>query len=394
MAQGITCAVVVGIFLVAVTFAVKNHLPALSLVGFVLVLGLLLALQLLHSFPRFAPRVAPYRRQTLLLQAVLTYLPFLVYGDAWLGMPGLLAGSALLILPTAMAWTVFGLVVGAAGPIEYLVGYHLDDLFYNVIAAALTACIVSGLSRMSDLVSELQFARTELARVAVMQERLRFSRDLHDLLGYSIATVTLKCEFAYRVATSEPDRAQDELREILQISRQALSDVQTLAGSYRSRSLRPEALAIQSMLHSVGIEAEIDIPEGLDLPGGVDATLVAVLREGVTNMLRHSRAGRCRIALILDPPLVSLTLWNNAGSAHRPNAAADHARGHVAGSDGTGGGNGIANLTHRLDELSGSLTSRAVADGYLLRAEVRLPTAEGDAHPAGAVPLGRLTPAR
>ncbi|MEY9940747.1 sensor histidine kinase [Streptacidiphilus sp. MAP5-3] len=387
-AQVITGVVIVGFFLIALSYAVSNRLSAIGLLGFVIILSVLLALQTLHSFPAIAPRLAPYRRESLALQAVLTYVPFFFYGDAWLGMPGFLASSALLVLPAAAGWTVFGLVVAAAAPVQLLVGYPVGDMLYNIVAVALTAAIVTGLSRMSDLVSELHLARIELARVAVMQERLRFARDLHDLLGYSISTVTLKCEFAHRIVTSQPDRAQHELEEILQISRQALSDVRTLASNYRSKTVLPEALAVQSMLSSVGIDAEVDIPDGLQLPTEVDATLVAVLREGVTNMLRHSKAGHCRIALRLAPPMVTLTLWND-GAAALPGIPPSverggrghhghghkHEDGHVSDSGSGGpGGSGIVNLTQRLSELGGSLSAGTADDGYLLRAVVELPS--------------------
>lgn len=391
-AQVITGVVIVGFFLVALSYAVSNHLSAFSLVGFVLILAVLLALQILHSFPALAPRLAAHRRKSLLLQAVLTYVPFFFYGNAWLGMPGFLAASALLVLPAVAGWTVFGLVVAAAAPVQYLVGYHLGEVLYNIVAVALTAAIVSGLSRMSDLVTELHLARAELARTAVMHERVRFSRDLHDLLGYSISTVTLKCELAYRLVASQPDHAQRELEEILQISRQALSDVRTLASNYRSKSVGPEALAVQSMLSSVGIDSTVDIPDALDLPPEVDATLVAVLREGVTNVLRHSKAGRCRISVRLEPPMVTMTLWNDGVAGNLLNRAPvpdrgnrghalvhglGHGLAHVSGGDADecGGGNGIANLTHRLGELGGSLTARAADDGYLLQAGIRLPDA-------------------
>ncbi|MBF9068408.1 sensor histidine kinase [Streptacidiphilus fuscans] len=384
-AQVITGVVIVGFFLIALSYAVSNRLSAIGLLGFVAILSVLLALQTIHSFPAIAPRLAPYRRESLALQGVLTYVPFFFYGDAWLGMPGFLASSALLVLPAAAGWTVFGLVVAAAAPVQLLVGYPVGDMLYNIVAVALTAAIVTGLSRMSDLVSELQLARIELARVAVMQERLRFARDLHDLLGYSISTVTLKCEFAHRIVTSQPDRAQHELEEILQISRQALSDVRTLASNYRSKTVLPEALAVQSMLSSVGIDAEVDIPDGLQLPNEVDATLVAVLREGVTNMLRHSKAGHCRIALRLTPPMVTLTLWNDGASA-LPVIPHGHGHGHGHGSgahvsdsgSGAPGGSGIVNLTQRLVELGGSLSAGTADDGYLLRAVVQLPAEPAD----------------
>lgn len=400
-AQAITCVVIGGFFLIALSYAVSNRLSDLGLAVFVLTLCTLLGLQLFHSFPALVPRLTPHRRATIALQALLTYIPFFYFGDAWLGMPGFLAGSALLVLPTAAGWTVFGLVIAAAGPIQWLVGYSLADLAYNVVAVVLTAFIVSGLSRMSDLVSELQLARSELANAAITRERLRFARDLHDLLGYSISTITLKCELAYRMVPRQPSQAQEELTEILQISRQALADVRTLASGYRAMSLRAEALSVQAMLNSVGINAEVSIPVSLELPQNVDTVLATVLREGVTNMLRHSKAQRCTIAASVKDGLVRLRLANDGlrhsglhhsglhhHDPHHDDLHHDDPHHDDAGEDGLGhddvdasasgtrnptSGSGIGNLTARLEELGGTISARRAGNGwFLLHAEVAL----------------------
>jgi two-component system sensor histidine kinase DesK len=315
------------------------------------------ALQILHSSARLAGLRNRLGLWTLLVQAVLSYFP-LLFGVLWGGMTGFLGASALLMLPTLYGWLVFsGVVVAAAfsGPLEH---WSPANCVYVVVSTALTALVVFGLTRLAQLVVQVQAARLQLAELAVTRERLRFSRDLHDLLGYSLSAITLKSELTRRLVIGSPELALDEIAGILEISRQALLDVRVVARGYRAMSLGDEVEAARSVLEAAEIDAAVDLAV-LPPDGHADTILATVLREAVTNLLRHSKAEHCRIATRREGDLILLTVANDGLVRAVRAAGADR------------DGSGLGNLTARLAEVGGRLTW-GVDDGdwFVLTAEI------------------------
>ncbi|MFF7265306.1 sensor histidine kinase [Streptomyces sp. NPDC008159] len=336
----------------------------LTLVASALGFSLVFLLQLVHTTQRLRRFRARWYRWTLTLQALLTYLPLFVLGFGWGGMAGFLGASLLLVLRPTVAWPLFGLVAVAAAGTGPLLGMHFVGSVYIAVSTVLTGLIVYGLNRLAQLVVEVHAAQTELARLAVTQERLRFARDLHDLLGYSLSAVTLKSELACRLVPAAPERALEELKSILEISRQALSDVRTVARGYRDMSLSTEAVSAQAVLAAAGIQAEVECR--VDLPEGEVSTIMAtVLREAITNLLRHSKAEHCRIEFrgTSSGDLV-LTIAND-GVQKTATAFRDLSD----GSDGSG----LGNLQFRLASIGGHLMSGLDEAGwFVLRAAVPL----------------------
>jgi two-component system sensor histidine kinase DesK len=150
--------------------------------------------------------------------------------------------------------------------------------------------------RQVAAVSELQSAREELARLAVNEERLRFARDLHDLLGHSLSLITLKSELAGRLLPNEPEKAEAEVQDIEEVARQALREVREAVAGYRSPTLDEELAGAAEMLGAAGIDCRIENEAGL-LPKEIDGVLAWAVREGTTNVIRHSKAQNCRIVL-------------------------------------------------------------------------------------------------
>lgn len=377
MAVAITAVVLLGYFSVAITYAVDARPSAQLLEAALMTLALLpalvilLALQLAHSFPGLAPRLSGARHWTLGLQALLTFLPFAVFKHAWLGMPGFLAGSALLVLRAPFSWLAFGAIMVCTDVLLFQVGFGWGEVAYTSVSTALTGLVVYGLSRLTGLVSEVYRSRAELARLAVDQERLRFARDLHDLLGYSLSTVTLKCELVHRLLPEQNSRAHQELTEILETSRQALADVRSVARGYRRMSLTAEVRTARSMLAAVGIRTSVRL-ECPELPELVDTVLASVLREGLTNVLRHSKAENCTVEAVCTGRTVRLVLANDGVGKPSTILAAD-------GDDGADGGSGLGNLGVRVGQLGGRLSAGVrAADGWFeLTAELRLDRAAG-----------------
>ncbi|MFF4587813.1 sensor histidine kinase [Streptomyces sp. NPDC001388] len=372
MASAITTVVILCFFGVALTYAASGGLGALGLTAFCVLMALLLGLQFCHSFPARAPRWARHNRITLAAQAVLTFGPFAFFGEAWLGMPGFLCSSCLLVLRPALAWAAFGLVLVATGTVHFLVGYGAGELAYNMVATVLTGLVVYGLSRLTGLIAEVQAARDELVRVTLAQERVRFARDLHDLLGFSLSTITLKCELVHRLVRVDPERAETEITEIVQAARQASAEVRSVAGSYLRMSLDRELPAAASLLRAVGIHAEVRVAAG-EVSPAVDSVLATVLREGVTNILRHSKAQKCVIRADTEDGSVRLVIANDGLRDARSAHFAD-----VPGGAGCGG-NGLSSLAARAQALGGRLTSGERADGWFELAVTLPAQAEEDA---------------
>lgn len=342
LARGIVAAVFTGFCVVALLHVVYSGRGPRDLILAALYMAFLLTLQVVY----FSRPVAQLRRRAttyiaLAVQAMLVYLPLLEYKVAWIGLPGFLAGSVLLVLPPALAWTAFTLVVLSMAYIQSLFSDQLIDVAYTTVATIMTGLVVYGLTRLANLLTELNAARTELARMAVAEERLRFARDLHDLLGYSLSAITLKSELTHRLVPRNPEKAKHELAEILDISRKALTDVRSVASGYRELSLDAESESARSVLVAADVEVQMELDYG-DLPPQLRTVLATVLREGVTNVLRHSKAERCEISVRQIDGTVALDIVNDGV----------HQNGHVV--DGSGGA-GLRNLCARIESLNGEL---------------------------------------
>lgn len=320
----------------------------------------LLLLQLLW-FSRPQPRLrSPFGYGLLALQAGLVYLPMIRFNDAWAAMPGFLAGSTLLVLPAFFAWGAFAAVVASMGALQGIFTGSIIDISYSAISTMVTGFVVYGLSRLASLVVEMHAARAEMAKMAVVRERLRFARDLHDLLGYSLSAITLKSELTHRLVTKNPAQAKDELVEILGIARQALADVRTVSSSYRELSIEDECRSARWVLAAADVEVRMTL-DYRDLPIAVSTVLATVLREGITNLLRHSKAEWCEVIVRQDTLAVAIEIVNDGVRPVSPDTDVH-------------GGGGLQNLAGRAAELGGDLVhERRNEDEFRLCVTIPLP---------------------
>lgn len=324
----------------------------------------LLSLQILWTSRR-ADRLSPaLRYAALFAQACLVYLPLLQYEDSWIGLPGFLAGSVLMVLRPPYGWIAAALVVASMAFTQWLLLPQFEAVLYITLSTTLTGLLVYGLTWLSTLVTELHSAREELAKMAVARERLRFARDLHDLLGYNLSAITLKSELTHRLVIKHPARAREELVEILQISRQALADVRAVASGYREMSLDEECVSARSVLAAADVQVQMEV-NYRDLPVRVATVLATVLREGITNLLRHSKAEFCEISVQQVGGTVTIEMANDGV----PNDPVD------SRSDSGPGGSGIHNLSARVAELGGELTTE-LQDNNRFRLRATLPLFE------------------
>lgn len=352
--------------------------------GSYICMAVVFGLQLAHVSPLAPGWPLRVRILTLSVQAVATYLPFVIYHELWGGMAGFLAGSLIILLRGPIAWILFALCPLSMAVVAAATHETAPWIAYFGVATANLGLVLYGLTKLTDLVTKLHDARAELARMAVARERLRFARDLHDLLGYSLSSITLKSELAYRLAEGQAERARTELASILEISRQALSDLRTVASSYRDLCFSEEVSTVESMLLATGVDVsvEVSLPE---LPPAVDTVFATVLREGVTNMLRHSKVEHCSITGRAVDGDVRLELVNDGVGAESEEAA------DPAGSSGLG------SLAQRLAAIGGQLSAGVRPDAtFQLVAQAPLRKGRTVSDRAGPVALSgsRIEPAR
>jgi signal transduction histidine kinase len=213
-------------------------------------------------------------------------------------------------------------------------------LVNTVVSVPVTGLVVYGLLRLARLADELRDAAAALARTAVVQERLRAARDLHDLLGHTIAALLLKGELARRLADRDPERAADEFADMVTMAERARGDLATVTGAVPSLELAPELDSALGVLETAGID--VTLTRDGTPPQEAEPVLGIVLREAVTNVLRHSTARHVQITVADD----GLTVVNDGAPA-----------------EVTPPGSGIGNLATRLAEHGGTLDAGPTPGG-------------------------------
>ena len=231
----------------------------------------------------------------------------------WLGLAVLAAvavvtvgqegASTWVFLAVSGLWTFrmpIGLGIGAllVGLYEFLT-FHVDGWDHNAsisMSIILAMAAVTGGMLASQRQWALAEAREENAKLAIQEERNRMARDVHDILGHSLTVITVKAELASRLLEVSPERARAEVDDLERLARDALADVRQAVAGFRDMSLPAELARARSSLAAAGIEAEL--PSAADeVPTALREVCAWALREGVTNVIRHSGATVCRVTL-------------------------------------------------------------------------------------------------
>jgi two-component system sensor histidine kinase DesK len=211
---------------------------------------------------------------------------------------------------------------------------------------------------------ELQEARAELALSAVAAERERFARDLHDLLGHSLSVIAIKAELAGRLLPHESERAAAEVADVEQVARQALREVRQAVSGYYQPTLDGELEGARVALSAAGIDAEFErAPVKLDPE--VEAVLAWTVREGATNVIRHSGARHCRVEVRAGLADAAVEVVDDGGGGNGVGLAGGRSLNGDAG-------NGIAGLAERAEQLRGRLEAGRlpVGDGFRLAVSI------------------------
>ncbi|AWW42559.1 histidine kinase [Streptomyces sp. AS58] len=268
---------------------------------------------------------------------------------------------------------VGGFSVGA-GLVSLALGAPVTTALVIALVILLGASFLSFTSVFSvwllDAVYELDAARETRARLAVAEERLRFGRDLHDVLGRNLAVIALKSELAVQLARRERPEAVEQMIEVQRIAQESQREVRDVVRGYREVDLGAELAGAQGVLTAAGIACEVT-GEVSGLPGEVQSALGWVVREATTNVLRHGDAGRCAVGLRVREGNVVLTVENDGVLDTAADRADGPGRDSASAAVSRGGGSGLTGLRERLTAVGGTLAAGPVGGGvFRLVAEV------------------------
>ncbi len=282
---------------------------------------------------------------------------------------------AVLTVAARTRWSLYIVIALAVGSFvvqRSVPGWNASAAWGTSLSILLVSLAMFGFFRIVQSNIALAAARAEVARLAAENERSRIARDLHDLLGHSLTTITVKAGLARRLAEhGETERAFAEISEVEQLARRTLGDVRAAVSAHNEVTLTGELATAREVLRAAGTVSE--------LPGSVAETDPAlselfgwVVREGVTNVVRHSRADHVRITL--GPRWVEIV------------------------DDGRGGmprmGNGLCGLRERVEATGGTLTVSGGLNGFRLRAEVIADAIPQPVEPPTDAPEGRAETVR
>ncbi|MGX1544748.1 sensor histidine kinase [Streptomyces adustus] len=358
-------------------------------------------------------REALSTRVALGLMAVVTCGLAIGYGGSWLlffPLLGLATGAVLRLSRLRTFGTAVAVLAGVVSCTRD--GWDgLNIAYATWISTMVTAAILS----LAEAVTELRAAREELARRAVEKERLRFSRDLHDLLGHTLSVIVVKSEAARRLAPGDLAASLAQIADIESVGRQALTEIREAVTGYRDGSLATELDRARSALTAAGVEPSVR-QSGPPLMSQAEALLGWVVREAVTNIVRHSDAAHCDIVVSAGEEQVQLTVTDDGTG---PAGAADAAGNGGGTGDGTGdraaaggtpgrsrgtgtgtgtaggatagpgaegvGGTGLKGLTERLAAAGGSLSAGpGPRGGFVVRAQLPVAAVEPEPDTATA----------
>lgn len=232
----------------------------------------------------------------------LALIPLLHSQIVWVWI--LVVGVAAVVFESP--WEFFPLLAVALLGMQVFIFFAEGEpfLYISVLVTASVGIVMHIMNRQLATLRSLRAANAEIARLAVVEERARFSRDLHDVLGHSLTVVAVKSELAAKLVDRDPARTRSELADIERLSRDALSDLRAAVSNYREMSLDTELVSAGRALAAAGIR--IHMPSAApEVPPEVANLFGWVIREGVTNVIRHSGARHC--AIEISPRYVRVT---------------------------------------------------------------------------------------
>ena len=321
---------------------------------------IMVVLQLRHSRFRDSGERPAGWRWTLGVQAVLCFVAYPAFGVVSTVFLAFLSGSILLLIERPLRWVLFG-AIAICIPILTVLGpsdltslpWQIRWSVYSAATQAAAGLLIYGLSRFNRTAGELDLARRQLADAAVTRERLRIAQDAHDTLGLGLSTIALKSDLAQTLLGRDAPRAHREIVHMLHLARTVASDADAIVDGVLNLDLDAELATARDVLTAAGVATMIT-RMNISLDAATESELAAVLREAVTNILRHSTARDCRIELACQNGQLSLVVDNDG----------------AASSGQTAQGRGLANIAARTARLGGWMSTQADGGRFLLAARV------------------------
>lgn len=231
-------------------------------------------------------------------------------------------------------------IAGVVAYVLFLTWWQELPMFFYV-PAVLFSIMIGGVNIFQHEIAlknkALKLSQEEVERLATTAERERIARDLHDLIGHTFSMLTMKAQLAQKLFDHDTQRARSEIAELEQISRQALSEVREAVTGYRQKDLASELANAKTLLQSVDVVFTYTMPNPA-LPQTIDATMAYIVREAVTNLVKHSTATRCDIHWQQSSSQVILTIADNGDCETLTE------------------GNGLNGMRERAEQLGGSVT--------------------------------------
>ena len=324
------------------------------------------------SLAPMSPASWRWRWVPIAVLAALSVTLILGDGPRWLGLLIYTCACATGRLPRGLAVRA----VAALMLLTVALGWLTHDAWSDLALAPFWVSITGGsvilmnyLRRTNDA---LRAAREENARLAVEAERLRFARDLHDLLGHDLARIALQSEVVEALVPTDPGRAIATAREMGQAARTALQEVRAAVTGYRQPALASELRGAGEILAAAGIAYRRE-GEPLSAPPAVEATLAWAVREGVTNVVKHSRARHCTIRTTGDVSYAGVEVSDD-GPGPGVNGTSSPAP--------SSGGSGLPGLAERVAVFGGRCAAGPRPGGGF-RLVVTLPIEKNDVDAGG-----------
>ncbi|WP_158628649.1 sensor histidine kinase [Saccharopolyspora rhizosphaerae] len=286
-------------------------------------------------------------------------------GILWVVLVGGLAGVHVALAPTRLRWPLeigsLVVVAGVAWLGSALGGPHpMIGMFvatYAAIIVAMISALTVGVVWFWDVVLQLDRARSVSGELAIARERLRFAADLHDVQGHHLQAIALKAELAERLVGHDDDAARAQASEVAELARTALRDTRAVVQGYRHSTLTGELANAREILEAAGVKTEVR-GDADRVPPPLQPLFGALVREGTTNVLRHSRARTCTLDITVYGPRTRVVLHNDG--ANPPGAV---------------GGSGIEGLRQRFATLAGQVDVRHDGDRFELTGTAEEPGA-------------------
>jgi two-component system sensor histidine kinase DesK len=285
----------------------------------------------------------------------------LAWSPAWSALFGLVViGAGISLVNRRAVPVILGITVVAV-VVDLVAGAQVDSALLNGLTVLLAGLTTYAIHQLFATVAELRCTRKELARVAVAQERDRFARDLHDLLGHTMSLIVVKAEAVRRLAPLDSAAAAVHAGDIEKIGREALIDIRRAASGYRGAGLDRELGRARSALEASGVALSLEQEAAGELPEETDVLLGWVVREGVTNVVRHARATQCTIGVQRSARTVRLTIEDD-GSGRAP-----------SDDQPQDSGAGLLGLTERVAALGGTVQATPTDRGFRIMVDVPSP---------------------